>query len=154
MRPKTLLLLYALRGQDKDSRSHLPMSEANEPDWQADQGVELLPNGRGQPSRRPSWYLDHATRTALCSSYMNVLLVFVPIGVAAGALGWAVVTVFFLNFLAITSLAPVIAFSIRELSASVGRVLGGLLKTTLDNAVETIVRCFYLTVVLYFAFIA
>ena len=130
------------------------MSDADRLDWQADQGVDLLPNGRSQPSRRSSWYLNHATRAALCSGYINVLLVFVPIGVAAGALGWAVVTVFFLNFLAIISLAPVIAFSTEELSASIGRVLGGLLKAILGNAVETIVRHPCLGVVLYFAFFA
>jgi Ca2+:H+ antiporter len=130
------------------------MPEADGPDGQADQGVDLPPNGQSQPSRRSSWYLDHATRAPLCSSYMNVLLVFVPIGVAAGNLGWAVVTVFFLNFLAIIPLAPVIAFSTAELSASVGRVLGGLLKSTLGNAVETIVRHLCLRFVLYFAMFA
>jgi hypothetical protein len=83
---------------------------------------------------------------------MNVLLVFVPIGVAAGALGWAVVTVFFLNFLAIISLAPLMTFSTGELSASVGRVLGGLLKEILGNGLEMIVRHLYSSVVLYFAF--
>src|SRR5271168_4847284 len=130
------------------------MSDADGPDWQADQGVSLLPNEQSRPSRRPSWYLHHATRVALCSSYISVLLVFVPIGVAAGALGWAVVTVFFLNFLAIIPLAPLMAFSTRELSASVGRVLGGLLKEILGNAVEMIVRHLCLSVVLYFAFFA
>jgi len=85
---------------------------------------------------------------------MNVLLVFVPIGIAAGTLGWAVVTVFFLNLLAIISLAPLMAFSIEKLSASIGRVLGGLLKEILDNAVEIIVRSLCLSVGLYFAFFA
>jgi Ca2+:H+ antiporter len=130
------------------------MSDDDGPDWQADQGADLLPNEQSQPSRRFSWYLHHATRAALCSSYINVLLVFVPIGVAAGALGWAVVTVFFLNFVAIISLAPLMAFSTRELSASVGRVFGGLLKEILGNAVEMIVRHLCLSVVLYFAFFA
>ena len=145
------LLLYTPRGQDKDSRPHLTMSDADGPDGQADQSVDLLPNEWSQPSRRSLWYLRHATRAALCSSYMNVLLVFVPIGVAAGALGWAAVKIFFLNFLAIISLAPVMTFSTGELSARVGRVLGGLLKAVLGNAVETIVRHLCLSVVLYFA---
>jgi len=85
---------------------------------------------------------------------MNVFLVFVPIGVAAGALGWAAVTVFFLNFLAIISLAPLMTFSTWELSASVGRVLGGLLKEILGNGLEMIVRHLYSSIVLYFAFFA
>ena len=130
------------------------MSDADGSGWQADQDVGLLHNERSWPSRRSSRYLRHIKRVVLCSSYMNVLLVFVPIGIAAGTLGWAVVTVFFLNLLAIISLAPLMTFSTGELSASVGRVLGGLLKEILGNAVEIIVRSLCLSVVLYFAFFA
>src|SRR5436305_9465616 len=125
------------------------MSDADGPDWQADQGVGLLHNERSRPSRRSSRYLRYITSVVLCGSYTNVLLVFVPIGIAAGTLGWAVVTVFFLNFLAIISLAPLMAFSIGELSASVGRVLGGLLKEILGNAVEIIVRPLCLSVAFF-----
>ncbi|OCL09811.1 putative calcium ion transporter Vcx1 [Glonium stellatum] len=75
----------------------------------------------------------------LCKSYINVLLVFVPIGIIAGGLGFAAATVFFLNFLAIIPLALFTAIWAGELSASVGHVLGGILNATLGNAVEIIV---------------
>jgi len=71
--------------------------------------------------------------------YVNVLLVFVPIGIAAGTLGWPVEAVFVLNFLAIISLAPLITFSIDELSASIGGAFGGLIKASLGNVVEMVV---------------
>jgi len=71
---------------------------------------------------------------------MNVLLVSVPIGIAAGSFGAPDVVVFFLNWLAIIPLASLIAFSTRELSGSVGLVLGRLLKATLSNIFEIIVR--------------
>src|SRR5947199_8851548 len=64
-------------------------------------------------------YPYDATKATLCSSYLNTLLVFLPIGIAGGDLGYAVVTVFFLNFLAIIPLAHLIAFSTGELSTGV-----------------------------------
>jgi Ca2+/H+ antiporter len=85
---------------------------------------------------------------------MNILLVFFPIGLVAGALGWADLTVFFLNFLAIIPLASLIAFSTRELSGSVGVVLGRLLKATLSNIFEIIVRDPMLPLVIYSAFLS
>jgi Ca2+:H+ antiporter len=76
----------------------------------------------------------------LFCGYANVLLVFVPIGIVAGTLGWPVEAVFLLNLLAIVPLAPIMAFSIDKLSASIGHVFNGLIKVTLGSAVEMIVR--------------
>lgn len=72
--------------------------------------------------------------------YENFLLVFVPIGIVAGALNLAPVAVFVLNFLAIVPLAPFIAMAVIRLSADAGLVWGGLLKAILGNAVEMMVR--------------
>jgi Ca2+:H+ antiporter len=77
-----------------------------------------------------------------------VLLVFVPIGIAAGFLGWPAAVVFLLNFLAIIPLAPIIAFSIDELALGVGHVFGKFLKATSGNAVEMTVGYFYSDVVI------
>lgn len=72
--------------------------------------------------------------------YVNVFLVFVPIGIVAGSTGWDPVTVFILNFLAIIPLASVLSFATEEISAKLGEALGGLLNATFGNAVELIVR--------------
>jgi Ca2+:H+ antiporter len=116
------------------------MSEATRSQSLADQHIDLTSPEQTQLSIYPPWYPYDVSRTTLCSNYTNLLLVFVPIGIAAGALGWDPVAVFSLNFLAIIPLAPLIAFSTRELSASVGHVLGGLLKEALSNSVEIVVR--------------
>jgi Ca2+:H+ antiporter len=71
---------------------------------------------------------------------MNILLVFLPIGIVGGVLGWADIRVFALNFLAVIPLASLIAFSTRELSGSAGLFVGRLLKATLSNIFEVIVR--------------
>ncbi|KAL1964512.1 hypothetical protein VTN77DRAFT_6938 [Rasamsonia byssochlamydoides] len=86
--------------------------------------------------RRFTWYPYHAMRTVLHNSYMNWLLVFVPVGLTAGALGWADEAVFFLNLLAIIPLAYWIALLIGDVSAKTGQVPSGLLKATLGNTVE------------------
>lgn len=71
--------------------------------------------------------------------YVNVFLVFVPLGIIAGALGWSPTAVFILNFLAIIPLASLLSFATEELAAKLGQTLGGLLNASFGNAVELIV---------------
>ncbi|KAG5368366.1 Vacuolar calcium ion transporter [Yarrowia sp. C11] len=78
-------------------------------------------------------------RIVLYSSYVNILLVFVPLGLLSGILGWGATWTFSLNFLAIVPLAALLSFATEELSAKVGQTLGGLLNATFGNAVELIV---------------
>jgi len=79
------------------------------------------------------------TKVTLLSNYVNVLLVFVPIGIIAGLTGWDPVTVFILNFFAIVPLAAVLSFATEEISMKLGQTMGGLLNATFGNAVELIV---------------
>lgn len=81
----------------------------------------------------------NATRDTLISNYVNILLVFVPLGIIAGAVGWNPSVVFMLNFLAIIPLASLLSFATEELSAKLGQTIGGLLNATFGNAVELIV---------------
>ena len=81
----------------------------------------------------------HVTWDVLKSNYVNVLLVFVPLGIIAGAMGWNPTTVFLLNFFAIMPLASLLSFATEELSVKLGQTLGGLLNATFGNAVELIV---------------
>lgn len=83
------------------------------------------------------------TKITLLSNYVNVLLVFVPLGIVAGVTGWDPVTVFVLNFFAIMPLAAVLSFATEEISMKLGETLGGLMNATFGNAVELIVRCGY-----------
>ena len=76
----------------------------------------------------------------LVSNYVNVLLVFVPLGIVAGALGWPAEAIFVLNFMAIIPLAALLSFATEELSLKVGETIGGLMNATFGNAVELIVR--------------
>ncbi|MCJ1225892.1 hypothetical protein MMC12_002541 [Toensbergia leucococca] len=82
---------------------------------------------------------SYITYKTLVSNYVNVMLVFVPLGIIAGAMGWSPTAVFVLNFLAIIPLASLLSFATEELSVKLGQTLGGLLNATFGNAVELIV---------------
>ena len=85
-------------------------------------------------------HVVHITWQILLSNYVNVLLIFVPLGIIAGAVGWAPTAIFLLNFFAIIPLASLLSFATEELSVPLGQTLGGLLNATFGNAVELIVR--------------
>lgn len=80
------------------------------------------------------------TKITLLSNYVNILLIFVPLGIIAGAMHWSPTAVFILNFFAIIPLAAVLSFATEEISMNLGETLGGLLNATFGNAVELIVR--------------
>ncbi|PYH93890.1 calcium ion transporter Vcx1 [Aspergillus ellipticus CBS 707.79] len=81
----------------------------------------------------------HLTWATLVRDYVNVLLVFVPLGIISGALHWDSTVIFVLNFLAIIPLASLLSFATEELAAVMGQALGGLMNATFGNAVELIV---------------
>ena len=87
-------------------------------------------------------YIAHIAYLTLLSNYVNVLLVFVPLGIIAGAMGWNPTAVFLLNFFAIMPLASLLSFATEELSVKLGQTLGGLLNATFGNAVELIVSLY------------
>ncbi|PGG99537.1 calcium/proton exchanger [Blastomyces parvus] len=79
------------------------------------------------------------TYATLASNYVNILLVFVPLGMISNKVGWSPTATFVLNFLAIIPLASLLSFATEELAATMGETLGGLLNATFGNAVELIV---------------
>ena len=100
-------------------------------------GNAVKPSGHW--SRWPARVV-HLVRITLTHDYVNVLLIFVPLGIVAGFLKWDASAIFALNFLAIVPLASLLSFATEELAATMGQALGGLLNATFGNAVELIVR--------------
>ncbi|KAF2482964.1 Sodium/calcium exchanger protein-domain-containing protein [Neohortaea acidophila] len=76
---------------------------------------------------------------AVFGSWINLLLVFVPAGIALHFSGVNRVVVFVINFIAIIPLAGMLAYATEELALYIGEVLGGLLNASFGNAVELIV---------------
>ncbi|KAF8656800.1 hypothetical protein AX16_002352 [Volvariella volvacea WC 439] len=92
----------------------------------------------------PAPTLRQSIRAVVCASYLNLLLVFIPI---SWALHFALpkstehrdTLIFTTSFIAIIPLAKLLAFATDELSMRVGQTLAGLMNATLGNAVELIV---------------
>jgi Ca2+:H+ antiporter len=78
-------------------------------------------------------------RFVLFGAWINLLLVFVPVGFAVYYAGLKPVPVFIINFIAIIPLAAMLSNATEELAIRVGETMGGLLNATFGNAVELIV---------------
>ncbi|AAW40631.1 calcium ion transporter, putative [Cryptococcus deneoformans JEC21] len=85
-------------------------------------------------------------KAAITSTWLNILLVFIPIGWAlylakhsGGKDSISDTAVFCCTFIAIIPLAGLLGFATEEAALRLGQTLGGLLNATLGNAVELIV---------------
>ncbi len=95
------------------------------------------PHGHSHSHREPNlvsslWWL-------LTSSWLNVLLVFIPLGFLSEHLHWGAGPIFFLNFIAIIPLAKLLGDATEQASLKLGQTVGGLMNATFGNAVELIV---------------
>jgi calcium/proton exchanger cax len=78
-------------------------------------------------------------KTALFHSWVNVLLVFVPVGIAVHFAGINPNVVFALNAIAIIPLAGLLTFATESVAHRLGPTLGALLNVSFGNAVELII---------------
>lgn len=134
---------YHRRTSTNDS-NHMSNALNGNPSRGASESDSLLPRPSTERRRSTTWHhiprqVVRTTWATLLSNYVNVLLVFVPLGIIAGALGWNPTAVFVLNFIAIIPLASLLSFATEEISAKLGQTLGGLMNATFGNAVELIV---------------
>ena len=82
-------------------------------------------------------FVNH-TKDALFASWVNTLLIFVPIGIAVHAAGLGPEIVFSMNAIAIIPLAGMLAHATEAVAARLGDTLGALLNVSFGNAVELI----------------
>ncbi|KAJ3881933.1 Sodium/calcium exchanger protein-domain-containing protein [Lentinula edodes] len=99
------------------------------------------------PSKKvgPSPTMFQSFRSVICSSWINLLLLCIPVSWALNFASDNDTLIFVFSFLAIIPLAKLLAFATDELSMRVGQTLAGLLNATLGNAVELIVAIIALT---------
>lgn len=82
-------------------------------------------------------FISH-TKDAIFHSWINVLLLFVPIGIAVHLAGLGPEIVFAMNAVAIIPLAGLLAHATEAVAARLGDTLGALLNVSFGNAVELI----------------
>ncbi|KAI9373574.1 Sodium/calcium exchanger protein-domain-containing protein [Aspergillus egyptiacus] len=78
-------------------------------------------------------------RATVLNSWINVLLLAAPAGIALNYVDVDPVAVFVVNFIAIIPLAAMLGFATEEIALRTGETIGGLLNATFGNAVELIV---------------
>lgn len=103
---------------------------------------------REKPSGKPSIptrlkdgsirFAQH-TKNALFHSWANVLLVFVPIGIAVEYSGANSAVIFAMNAVAIVPLAGLLSHATESVASRLGDTLGALLNISFGNAVELII---------------
>ena len=82
-------------------------------------------------------------RATLFNSWINILLIASPIGIALHfALPDQPIAIFVVNFIAIIPLAALLSYATEEIALRTGEVIGGLLNASFGNAVELIVVSF------------
>lgn len=90
-------------------------------------------------NRKPSYLTTQceALKEIFCHT-LNVLLIFVPMGLVSEKWGMNSGIVFGTNFMAIVPLASLLGSATEALSNHTGQLVGGLLNATFGNAVEMI----------------
>lgn len=88
--------------------------------------------------------IRHGLMSIVRSSWLNVLLVFIPLGWASHFV-WNPTTTFILNFIAIIPLAKLLGFATEDIALRTGEVIGGLLNATFGNSIELIISIISLT---------
>ena len=80
-----------------------------------------------------------ACKEILFSSWLNVLLVFVPVGIAIQIAGVNKSIVFAINAIAIIPLAGLLSHATESVASDLGDTIGALMNITFGNAVELII---------------
>ena len=80
-----------------------------------------------------------ACKEIIFSSWINVLLVFVPVGIAVQAAGVNKTIVFAINAIAIIPLAGLLSHATESVASEMGDTIGALMNITFGNAVELII---------------
>ncbi|KAF2167301.1 hypothetical protein M409DRAFT_22728 [Zasmidium cellare ATCC 36951] len=78
-------------------------------------------------------------KNAIFHSWVNVLLVAVPAGIAAEAAGLSPAAIFAINAVAIVPLAGMLSHATESVASRLGDTLGALLNVSFGNAVELII---------------
>ncbi|QSZ34384.1 hypothetical protein DSL72_005976 [Monilinia vaccinii-corymbosi] len=94
---------------------------------------------RGKDLKHEPFTVRNQLKNTIFNSWINVLLIAAPIGIALNYAGANKIAIFVVNFIAIIPLAAMLGFATEEISLHVGESLGGLLNASFGNAVEMIV---------------
>ena len=125
------------RSVDEDAIMPLPPPAPPPAEKNGDGGPPTAVEAASKPKLIIRIY--RTVKEILLHSYINLLLVFVPAGIAVGALKVNPTVVFALNAIAIVPLAGLLSHATEVVASRLGDTLGALLNVSFGNAVELII---------------
>ena len=121
----------------RDQEKRVTTSSASAQDNSGDGGEASAIESEVKPSIGRRFYT--VLKEILLYSWINVLLVFVPLGIAVKAAGINPNVVFALNAIAIVPLAGLLGHATESVASEMGDTIGALMNVTFGNAVELII---------------
>ena len=112
------------------------------PPPETDHGDESPSIGNGSVERqKPNIFIrfSQVSKDILLSSWINILLIFVPVGIAVQVAGLNPIVIFALNAIAIVPLAGLLSYATESVASELGDTVGSLMNVTFGNAVELII---------------
>jgi Ca2+:H+ antiporter len=83
-----------------------------------------------EPSSHKPFTLMNQLKATIFNSWINLLLIAAPVGIATHFVNASSVAVFIINFIAIIPLAALLSHATEEIALRVGETFGGLLNAT------------------------
>jgi Ca2+:H+ antiporter len=93
-------------------------------------GISLKSSKTKKSLKHKPFTVGSQLRATIFNSWINILLIAAPIGIAIHFTKAPPVAVFVINFIAIIPLAALLSFATEEIALRVGETLGGLLNAT------------------------
>lgn len=112
-------------GQSRKRKGWHPFSKQNQ------ERPEPQPRSSSfsKSSRREFTFIGQL-RATLFNSWLNVLFIFIPVGIAVHFIKASPVIVFVMNFIAIIPLAAMLSYATEEIALRTGETIGGLLNAS------------------------
>lgn len=97
-----------------------------------DKGKESLQREPSSLSKgcKPKFTVVGQLRATILNSWINVLFVFIPVGIALHFTSVSPVVIFVTNFIAIIPLAAMLSYATEEIALRTGETIGGLLNAS------------------------
>jgi hypothetical protein len=117
-----------------------PSTDAHPP-YHPQDGATHIALVHSEAQEKPNIFIRSGQhmKTALCHSWLNLLLIFVPIGIGAQLANLNPAVVFAMNAIAVIPLAGLLGLATETVAASLGDTLGALLNVSFGNSVEFII---------------
>jgi Ca2+:H+ antiporter len=124
-----------IKGKHDSEKSSPPLPPPAPPPIENDNGAAVA--GQERPILAIRFY--KTCKDILLSSWLNILLISVPVGIAVEVAGVNPTIVFAVNAVAIIPLAGLLSFATQSIASDLGDTIGALMNVTFGNAVELII---------------